>query len=142
MTASIATYPALPTLSPARPDETTRQYGLRAFGFLLAEGLCAAVLDTATLEHAAAASQAVVGSPELLDATREKYRAVRFDIMTTIRRRQQDAADLAHLAEIRQRLAAKRAEQAPPPAKDGGAGVLRRRPTPIVPPAGAAAPRF
>lgn len=134
MTAAAATatttYPTIPTLDAQRRDESPREFGLRAFRFLLTEQLCAAVLDSRTLEHAMAASQVVIlGDAETSPVARERYRDVRLDILRTLDRRRREEQATAKRATV--------ATSSPKP-KDGGKPSPLRRPVPVVPPASTA----
>lgn len=123
----MTTYPTIPTLAPQADDETVREYGLRAFRFLLAENLCAAVLDTADLEQAIAASMLLLPTPDLAPVVRARYHAIRFDILSTLDRRQRAARQLE-----------KAAAAAAKPNVDGGKPAPLRRPVPVIPPASVA----
>lgn len=117
-------YPTIPTLEPRTADESPREFGLRAFRFLLTESLCACVLPSSTLEQAIAASQ-LMTSADVADAARERFHAIRLDIMRTLDRRNREEKAAAKAAAV--------VVNAPKP--QGGKPAPLRRPTPIIPPA-------
>jgi hypothetical protein len=94
-------FPKIPTLDARGVEEGPREFGLRAFRFLLTERLVAGVLNTDALEHALAVSQLIVIAHEMADTVRDEIHAVRLDIMTTIGRRQREQREAAALAASR-----------------------------------------
>lgn len=124
----------LPTLAPRTADETAQSFGLRAFRFLVAEGLSACALDTDALELAHHASQTLVAAPDLSPLVCDRYHLMRLDMLNTIARRQREADEAAYRATLQ--VPALRPVARQYPDRDGGTRVARLRPIPIVPPAG------
>lgn len=87
----MATTKQIPTLTPQRDDESAREFGLRAFRFLLVEELSAAILPTSTLDACLAASVDLLLG-ETSDVVRERYQRIRFDITSTLHRRRAQLA--------------------------------------------------
>jgi hypothetical protein len=116
-------------------SESPREFGLRAFRFLMGDRLSVLALDDATLDLALAASQEVVIASEMADSAREVMRSLRFDILSTLERRRRDERAAAAKAPV--------ASAAPAPRpKSGGLKTGLRRPVPVVPPGGASARPF
>jgi len=122
------TYPTIPTLAPQTDEESPREFGLRAFRFLLIEELTAGLLSTPDLEQAMAASQLLTSAKDTAPQARERFHALRHDIASTLNRRQHEAREAA-------KVPPPTASQKTPPSRP----VRLQRPVPMLPPSGATA---
>lgn len=79
----------LPEFETQRPDESRREYGLRAFTFVLATGVTATV-DTDALDMADHAFPAIIGRAQFSDATIQSLARTRRLIVDTLSARAKD----------------------------------------------------
>lgn len=130
--------PMPPSLAPRRAGESAHTFGLRAFAFVINEGVIG--VDSEALELALHASHGIVTAPDLLPSTRETLTQRRLDILSMLAARQRQADEVAQLEAL---ATAKPEPPAEPKGKgkgNGGPRVPRRRPQPVMPPGGAFAP--
>lgn len=132
MTATVTTYPMLPTCPARQTGETTQAYGLRVLAFVVAEEVTA-TLDDEALEQALHASIAVVASKDMHAGALERVQLTRATMSSVLRRRRSDAELEAQIKALRPKAQPKAGKE-----DDKGQRVPLRRPTPIIPPPRAA----
>ncbi|HXU02715.1 MAG TPA: hypothetical protein VN903_17240 [Polyangia bacterium] len=114
-----------PTLTPAQPDETPEQFGVRAFSFLAVERVPVGCISPDARAAALHFSILLVTAPDLLDTTREQWQDVRRQLA------QRAADDQRALATAPAPVAPQQPAAAP---QGGGSKVVRptapTRPTP------------
>jgi len=78
------TFPRIPVLARQQPGETAEAFGLRAFCYLVTEGVPVGLLDREQQASALHFSLVAVTAPDVADAVRARWHAVRHQLAVAL----------------------------------------------------------